>query len=250
MNQHEVKALAHRLVLVREAKQPKIDALRLVPTSLEAVKSDPYPFSVADDSNTREAEQRRNETQAAYAASERYGAANVPARYRLTETIAKDPGWVKVYKRARDLVGRAGSLVVLTGDRGTGKTHLACELIRAACWNGQTARYETWADICRRWRESLVGDDESERRVVNELSRYGLLVIDEIDVAKDGDFGDRSMRELIDRRYRNLRSTVMLSNLSVEALAKKLDPSILSRMQECGEIIPCAWPSFRAKANG
>lgn len=230
--------------LARIAKPPRplgptIDALRLVPQSSVAATLEPSPSSEVD-----EAKRRNEARQAAILASDRYAAAGVPTRYRLTVTTAKHPRWVTVYNHARAIVDNAGSTVVLTGSRGTGKTHMACELIRHACAT-TTARYETWADVLRRWREALTDGGESERKVVGDFSRVGLLVVDEIEVAKDGEFGDRCMRELIDRRYRNLRSTVLLSNLSVEALSARLDPSILSRMQECGEIIPCDWPSFR-----
>ena len=193
--------------------------------------------------------ERARDRQHEYESGDRYNAAKIPLRYRQTQTRAICPEWVEAYEAARAEVLNPGATVFLVGDRGIGKTHLACELIRVGCWRGLTGRYDTWSDITGRWRESMVGDSgKSEREIVAEYGRYGLLVIDEWEVAKDGEFGDRAFRELIDCRYRNMRSTVVLSNLSAEALVTRLDKSIVSRMQECGRVIPCEWKSLRASA--
>jgi len=185
--------------------------------------------------------------QTEYATDERFNAARVPLRYRQTKTHGLNEKWVEKFKSVCRLVETPGAIVVLTGSHGTGKTHMACEVIRQAVTRG-TALYATWADIGRRWREAVTSNDgESERAVIREFDTPALLVIDEIEVAKDGEFGDRNMRELLDRRYRNMRSTILLSNLSHEALVAKLDPSVLDRMAEAGGIVVCDWPSFRSR---
>jgi DNA replication protein DnaC len=211
--------------------------------------SAPSPSSESERQADADRLARVQKRQDEIAAQERYLAARVPLRYRETTTDSKADGWATAYSTVVAAVATRGAIVVITGEHGTGKTHLACEAIRWACWHGWTARYETWPDIARRWREAITGAEEgSERSIVADLDRAMLLVIDEIDIGKEGDFGDRSMRELLDRRYRNLRSTILLSNLDAKALTKKLDPSVLSRIQETGGIVVCDWPSFRRRA--
>jgi DNA replication protein DnaC len=233
------------------ARHPKTPAAPPIAPSVSAVaKSAPSPSS--EDAARAETERlaRIQRRQDEIAAGERYSLARVPLRYRETTTDTKAAGWSDAYSTVVAAVATRGAIVVITGDHGTGKTHLACEAIRWACWHGWTARYETWPDIARRWREAITGAEEgSERSIVADLDRAMLLVIDEIDIGKDGDFGDRSMRELLDRRYRNLRSTILLSNLDTAALSKKLDPSVLSRIQETGGFVVCDWKSFRNRGT-
>ncbi|MBS0187935.1 MAG: ATP-binding protein [Planctomycetes bacterium] len=225
------------------SQQPKtIDAQRIAPFASVEVSR---PSSGA---SLDEIKARNEARQAEIAAADRYAAANVPLRYRATKTVPKSQRWAEAHRKLSELTARAGSIVILTGAHGTGKTHLACDIIKGYCATG-SARYETWADIGRRWREAIVSKDgESERRVLTELDRPSLLIIDEIEVGKDGEFADRNMRELLDRRYRNLKTTVLLSNLSPEALEARLDPSVLSRISETGGIIVCDWASFRGAA--
>jgi DNA replication protein DnaC len=231
------------------ARHPRTPDVQPIGRTVSAeVKSVPFPSSESERQAEAERLARVASRQAEIAAMERYSAARVPLRYRETKTEVRHPEWATAYDTVRACVATRGAIVVVTGEHGTGKTHLACEVIRWACWHDMTARYETWPDIARRWREAITSDQgDSERSVVSDLDRAALLAIDEIDIGKDGDFGDRSMRELLDRRYRNLKSTILLSNLSAEALGKKLDPSVLSRIQETGGIVVCDWPSFRSR---
>jgi DNA replication protein DnaC len=228
------------------ARHPKTPAVqRIAPAVSEAMRG--LPSRSTDAQADQERLQNAERRQAEYAAAERYNAARVPLRYRQTKTHGLNERWVEKFRTACRLIEQPGAIVVLTGSHGTGKTHMACEVIRKATTRG-TALYATWADISRRWREAVTGDSESERKVIAEFDTPALLVIDEIEVAKDGEFGDRNMRELLDRRYRNMRATLLLSNLSREALQAKLDPSILDRMAEAGGIVVCDWPSMRGVA--
>jgi hypothetical protein len=50
---------------------------------------------------------------------------------------------------------------------------------------------------------------------------------------------------LLDRRYDNLNSTVLIANQDKAAFAASVGDSIVSRIHETGESIECNWPSFR-----
>jgi len=68
--------------------------------------------------------------------------------------------------------------VVLIGDSGTGKTHLAIALAVAACHEGRRVRFTTLAALANE-----LGEAESRRelqRVVGRYARYELLLLDEL----------------------------------------------------------------------
>jgi len=68
--------------------------------------------------------------------------------------------------------------VVLIGDSGTGKSHLAIALAVAACHEGRRVRFTTLAALANE-----LGEADSRRelqRTVSRYARYELLVLDEL----------------------------------------------------------------------
>jgi len=137
-----------------------------------------------------------------------------------------------------------GMMVSLVGGRGTGKSQLAVELIRATCGNGKSAMYTTAMDIFIDLRDAYKLQ-ESERAVLLRFQRPALLVIDEAQERGETPWEDRVLTALLDYRYSQRRDTVLVSNLSRNDFVSTMGASILSRMVETGGIIQCDWPSFR-----
>ncbi len=84
-----------------------------------------------------------------------------------------------------------------------------------------------------------------ELDVLKKFSEPHLLVIDEAQVRGNTPFEDRTLTDLVDRRYGMQRDTLIISNLTRAELPKAMGPSIISRLHECGDVIECNWPSFR-----
>ena len=72
-----------------------------------------------------------------------------------------------------------------------------------------------------------------------------LLVLDEVQVRNDTVWEDNALTYLLDRRYGEQRSTILISNLSVDSFVKSIGDSIVSRLEESGAVIVCNWESFR-----
>lgn len=166
-------------------------------------------------------------------------------------------------------------LTGLVGERGTGKTQIAAELGRVAfgraaaldpyqpaayAGEGWEARYKAdqrireevkWA---ARWINALDlfatmkmrNLEAGEGAAIAAWSRPGLLVIDEAQERGDTEFEQRMLTNLIDKRYGMLKDTLIISNLSPDAFGTAMGPSIMSRMQQCGGMMVCDWPSYRA----
>ena len=82
----------------------------------------------------------------------------------------------------RDLAGLGfvdrAEPVILVGESGTGKSHLAIGLGIAACLAGRRVRFVTTASLVNELREAR--DDRSLSRVVARYGRIELLVLDEL----------------------------------------------------------------------
>lgn len=149
-------------------------------------------------------------------------------------------------ERIVDNPRRAPSLI-LCGNPGTGKTHLASALIQHTDKHGRDVRKRNAADIFRTIKATWGGDSErSERDVLDLAGSLDLLVIDEVGTQHGSDTERLMMFEIINRRYENCLPTVLISNLSVDRLREEVGERVIDRLREDGgKMIPFTGESWR-----
>ena len=86
---------------------------------------------------------------------------------------------------------------------------------------------------------------KSAAAVIASFITPALLIVDELQEAKGSDFESRTLTAIIDGRYDRSVDTLIITNLTADAMGEALGPSIVSRMRETGGAIDCVWPSFR-----
>jgi len=178
-----------------------------------------------------------------------YSSAEVPKRHCMhmfTPENSTSEGWTKEYNRLRSKVEGGGILVGIIGGRGTGKTQMgACLIGFAACVLGKTAKYIKAYDVFVRLRDTMRKDNGSEAAAIRELVLPDVLVIDAYEVRGDTPFEDRSLNNIIDKRYDEMKTTIIISNDTEESFLKAVGNSIEDRMTETGEIVVLNGKSFR-----
>jgi DNA replication protein DnaC len=142
-----------------------------------------------------------------------------------------------------------GTCLILRGNPGTGKNHLATAIARAVLAQGFTALNATAFDIIDRIRESWnPRSTESEAQVVRRFAEIDLLIIDEVGrhyQAKDGS-DSLELFKVIDQRYRAVLPTIAISNLDKEGLQRALGAAAYDRLREGGaRIANFDWESAR-----
>lgn len=172
-------------------------------------------------------------------------ASGVPLRH-LNQTALENDLWHAKFDSVRARLGE-GFIVSLIGPRGTGKTQMATALARLVCRAGRSARYATAMGIFLELQETFDGGKKSNRLVIDEYSKPSLLIIDEMHERGDTSWEDRVLTHLIDRRYGNLKDTLLISNQTKDQLLAALGSSVASRLSETGGIVNCDWKSFRTK---
>lgn len=179
----------------------------------------------------------------------------VPIRFRRRIPYDGSPWSLKRSQLAR-MVGRGtGLLVLLHGDRGTGKTQMGADL----CWYVITqlrmrATYTTAADLFRSIRASFSEDGVGEVACIAKYASPALLVIDEAHERGNTDFEDRTLTAIVDKRYGNMVDTIIITNERAERMAgedqspaeRTLGPSIWSRMMQTGGTMHANWTNYRA----
>ncbi len=194
----------------------------------------------------RAAERRTDQLRLAQA---RWELSDTPARYFDADLSKLDPNNEKqkrVAERMLSLIDRPGMLA-LVGPRGPGKTWLSCGLIREYCRIGRRAKYVRAKEIFRQIKATFARSrgEESERSYMETLQKQDLLVIDEIQVRGETQWENDELTDLIDTRYGNLLTTIIIANLEPKAFVASVGESIASRMAEDGGILICDWESYR-----
>ena len=126
----------------------------------------------------------------------------------------------------------------LQGPTGTGKTYLAACIYRAVAVTEKShwVIYDSaQAVLARLEREkfSRESEDEDAHDSARRLYDCDLLIIDDFGTEMPGGFTNSALYELINRRLRTDRRTVICTNLTDAQLEQRYTPQILSRL--CGE---------------
>ena len=136
-----------------------------------------------------------------------------------------------------------GCVVILLGDRGTGKTVMATYLAGML----GTGMYVKACDLFRKIRGTFASESKlSEADVLRPFETCDFLVIDEAqERKKDSDWELVTLTNLIDKRYDRFKSTAIIANLQQEALDAYVGASIVSRANRTGGgVVLCDWEPY------
>ncbi len=102
---------------------------------------------------------------------------------------------------------------LITGPAGVGKSYLACALAHQACREGLSVRYLRLPRLLNEL--TIARGDGRYRKVLTQLARTDLIVLDDFGLSTMGEEQRRDLLEIIEDRYQR-RSTIVTSQFSVE----------------------------------
>ena len=145
---------------------------------------------------------------------------------------------------------RNGTFMVFSGKPGTGKSHLATAIAKEIM-PGVTAFYTSAIDAVRMIRDTWRRDSvKTESQVLEELASIDLLILDEVGVQYGTEAEQVSLFDIIDKRYRDLMPTILLTNLNTKGMREFLGDRSYDRLRENGLWITFDWESQRKRAPG
>ncbi len=114
--------------------------------------------------------------------------------------------------------------VIITGPTGTGKTYLSCALGNQGCRQGFSTRYFQVSKLLSKI--NMAKGDGTLPKLLNELAKTDLLVIDDFGLAPISAPESRDILEIIDDRYQR-GSTIVSAQLPVEHWHETIaDPTV------------------------
>ena len=141
--------------------------------------------------------------------------------------------------------------VLLLGNSGTGKTHIALALGLAACQRGHRVRFTTAAALVSELIEAR--DERKPLRFQKQIAAYELLIVDELGFVPLSKTGAELLFEMLSQRYER-GSTMITSNLPfaewTEVLgSERLTGALLDRLTHHVHILEMNGDSYRLKQS-
>lgn len=182
--------------------------------------------------------------------------AGIPVRYRrktfesfVVENDAQERALCVAMEFAANFEThrRSGTVIVFSGVPGTGKSHLAIAIAQAVM-AGHTALYTSAIDAVRMIRNTWRRDSErTETQVLDMLAGVDLLVLDEVGVQYGTEAEQVNLFDIIDKRYRALMPTILLTNQGKGGLKAFLGDRSFDRLREGGQWVVFDWESYRGR---
>jgi DNA replication protein DnaC len=154
----------------------------------------------------------------------------------------------------RELVGHGEYIlkkenVLLVGNPGTGKTHLATALGFAACGQGKKVRFATTTALVTELLEAR--ESRALSRLQKQLERLDLLVLDELGYVPFSKTGAELLFDVISRAYERT-SLIVTTNLPFENWtdvlgSDRLTGAMLDRLTHRVHILEANGESYRLK---
>lgn len=119
--------------------------------------------------------------------------------------------------------------LLLHGPAGTGKTHIACALVRALLETEQNARIVAMATVYRELRNCF-NSDNSESLAMLDYITMPWLVLDDFGSGALTDFERRIAYEILNGRISQRNRTIITTNLKLDEIRDKLDERVSSRL--------------------
>ena len=139
--------------------------------------------------------------------------------------------------------------VLLIGNSGTGKTHLATALGMAACHQGRAVRFFGVTGLVTQLLEAR--EDRRLERMLKQLGRQDLLILDELGYVPFTKAGAELLFEVVSRAYER-QSLIITTNLPFEQWVEvcgsdRLTGAMLDRLTHRVHIVEANGESYRLR---
>lgn len=136
------------------------------------------------------------------------------------------------YAAAFDWSLRAQDWLVIHGEPGSGKSHLAAAAVNRLAGAGRRVRYWYAPDLARAVKRQIGQGGNAEDEFVTSVKEQPILALDDLGATQLTDYVLRVFEEIVDHRYRH-RLATLITLISAPSVAKEdVSESICRRMED------------------
>ena len=182
-------------------------------------------------------------------ANERYKKSGVPERYWETtlenykaNNEMQDNSKKAAINYSIEIQRGEFKSFVMIGNAGTGKTHLACGILREYGWG----LYRTAPDIVEELRRAKSFTAmETEAQIIKHYGQTPLLIIDEIGRGIAATDEKYMLYQVLNARYNTRKPTVLISNHKKADFLQYIGVAAADRLVESAELVEMNGESYR-----
>lgn len=139
-----------------------------------------------------------------------------------------------------------GESLMLWGEPGNGKTHLASAIVNELSKKGYIVVFQSVPELLQRIRSTFNNENkENETQIMRALLECDLLILDDIGAEKTTEWVEEKLFNIIDGRYRKELPTLYTSNLEPKELKNQVGKRSYDRMVETSLTVKNEAASYR-----
>lgn len=139
-----------------------------------------------------------------------------------------------------------GESLMLWGEPGNGKTHLAAAIVNELSKKGYIVVFQSVPELLQRIRSTFNSEHkENETQIMRALLECDLLILDDIGAEKTTEWVEEKLFNIIDGRYRKELPTLYTSNLEPKELKNQVGKRSYDRMVETSLTVKNEAASYR-----
>lgn len=165
---------------------------------------------------------------------------------QITEKVSRN--LQNVYTAALKFAEDPEGWLVLLGETGSGKTHLAASIAHHVADQRQQARFVVVPDLLEHLRNAMHADAPGKRDAIDEVRTAPLLVLDDLGVHSATPWAQEKLFQILNYRYNAKLATVITMSCSLDDLPQ----SWVSRMYDdkVSMILEIQAPDYRGLQRG
>jgi DNA replication protein DnaC len=160
--------------------------------------------------------------------------------------LGSEKSFQMAYQYAQEFNEWGSDSLLIWGDYGNGKSHLAAAIANELNERGKIVIFQSVPELLERIRSTFNKNSrESENEILTALQMCHLLILDDIGAEKVTDWVQEALFRIIDKRYRKKKPILYTSNLKPSMLSDKLGGRIYDRITETSLTIENKASSYR-----
>lgn len=142
------------------------------------------------------------------------------SRFEITKDNEK--AFMKAKEYAKDIEDGSKKSLFITGNIGTGKTHLAASIANYLIGCEIQVIFGTLINLLNEVKESYTADDMTELSIIDNYSKVPLLIIDDLGKERPSEWTLEKLFTIINNRYENNLPVVITTNYNRDRLRERL----------------------------